>query len=176
MIDDEDVELAAWLMPSGGGWLGVILGIAFVIVIAIIAANNTEDCAKQKCPAGMDAEAHEPRVPLRDEAAVSLQIGDRVRNPRTGALGTIESFQAANPPWHDGGCPIVKPDVDDPKQGAAWHNAESLVAWEGEMRARITRYDPILCTDAFTLLAMYDVALRKGRDAHRDGMMLGLRP
>lgn len=56
MIDDEDVDIAMLLAPTGGsGWCGVIvgvLGISFVIALIIIASMNHQDCSKRQCPEG----------------------------------------------------------------------------------------------------------------------------
>lgn len=51
--------------------------------------------------------------------------GDRVVDPSTGERGTVYAIQEANPPWHNGGCPLVRADREQARQcmGHAWHDA-----------------------------------------------------
>ena len=56
MIDDDDVTTAILLAPIGGsgpvGCFFTVLGILVVIVIAVIASNNQEECEAKQCGAG----------------------------------------------------------------------------------------------------------------------------
>lgn len=56
MIDDDDVLIAAVAWPDGGpGWFGcffALLGIAVVIVLAIVASQNEAECSSRKCATG----------------------------------------------------------------------------------------------------------------------------
>ena len=52
-IDDSDVSLAIWTSGGGGGGcFGIILSVAFILVIAYFAQQNNDDCAKRSCPEG----------------------------------------------------------------------------------------------------------------------------
>jgi hypothetical protein len=53
------------------------------------------------------------------------KIGDRVVDPTTGERGAVFAIQQANPPWHNGGCPLVRADSEQARNcmGHAWHDA-----------------------------------------------------
>lgn len=63
MVDDDDVLLAAVMLPGGGrGPVGFIVGLASLIVVIALsyaACENNEECEKRQCPSGQ----HEPAKP-----------------------------------------------------------------------------------------------------------------
>jgi hypothetical protein len=51
VIDDEDVDFAILVWPSGG-WLMSLLGIVVFVVLAWFAWHNDADCQQRACPGG----------------------------------------------------------------------------------------------------------------------------
>lgn len=51
MLDDNDLEFTALAWPNGG-WILGILGVAVVVIMAIIVSGNHEECAKKHCDKG----------------------------------------------------------------------------------------------------------------------------
>jgi hypothetical protein len=54
MIDDSDGDFFGLMSMGTGGWLGVLLAIA-AIVLWVIAACNEVDCEAKSCPGGAKA-------------------------------------------------------------------------------------------------------------------------
>mgnify|MGYP001579847556 CR=1 FL=1 len=51
MVDDSDVELAAWIF-NPTTWFGLGLTVMVLLIIALIAASNEKECEAKHCDAG----------------------------------------------------------------------------------------------------------------------------
>lgn len=52
MLDDDDTDFAILMSPSDAGWIGLVISVIVIIVIAVIVAQNKDDCAARHCDDG----------------------------------------------------------------------------------------------------------------------------
>lgn len=51
MLDDDDVDFAILMWPSGG-WVVGILGFILIVVMLLIVQNNKNECSEMRCARG----------------------------------------------------------------------------------------------------------------------------